>query len=121
MGVSIGAAIVGATTAFKIYSKSSEGAQKLTNTIKPVYKLVSNKYYVDQVYEVAVINPVVKCSKNLWKHFDSKVIDGVPKALGDIATGMGSFSRSLQTGNMQQYAMYIGIGIVVILSYVIMR
>lgn len=121
MGVSIGAAIVGATTAFKIYSKSSEGAQKLTNTIKPVYKLVSNKYYVDQVYEVAVINPVVKFSKNLWKHFDSKVIDGVPKALGDIATGMGSFSRSLQTGNMQQYAMYIGIGIVVILSYVIMR
>ena len=38
----------------------------------------------------------------------------------DIATGGGSFVRALQNGNMQQYAMYIGVGIVVVLSFVLM-
>lgn len=121
MGTSVGLAIAGAVIAYQMYTKVPEGPQSFTNSIKPVYNFINNKYYVDELYELALIKPLVMFSKKLWKHFDILVIDGVTKMIGYVVNGLGSFSRSLQTGNMQQYAMYIGVGVVVILSYVIMR
>ena len=107
--------------AYTFYVKKPEAPKKFAESIKPVYNLVYNKYFVDEAYFGGIINPLVNLSKNIWYYVDVNLIDKCTYWAGDLMRGMGSLSRSLQTGNMQQYAMYIGIGVVVVLSFVIMR
>lgn len=120
MGVSVGLATVSAIVAYQFYVKSPEAPKKFVESIKPVYNLVYNKYFVDEAYFAGIINPLVNISKNTWYYIDVNFIDKMTYWAGDLMRGMGSMVRSTQTGNMQQYAMYIGIGIVVALSFVIM-
>lgn len=121
MGASVGLAVVSAIVAYQFYVKSPEAPKKFAASIKPVYNLVYNKYFVDEAYFAGIINPLVNGSKNLWYYIDVNLIDKCTFWIGDLIKGMGSLARSLQTGNFQQYAMYIGIGVVVVLSFVIMR
>jgi NADH-quinone oxidoreductase subunit L len=121
MGTSVGLAAISAAVAYHFYVKSPETPKKIADGIKPVYNLVYNKYFVDEAYFGGIINPLVNVSRNIWYYIDVNFIDKMTYLAGDLMRGMGSFVRSLQTGNMQQYAMYIGIGVVVALSFVIMR
>ncbi|MGZ3774616.1 MAG: NADH-quinone oxidoreductase subunit L [Pseudobdellovibrionaceae bacterium] len=121
MGVSVGLALVSATVAYQFYVKSPAAPAKFAATIKPIYNLVYNKYFVDEAYFGFIINPLVNASRSIWYYVDVNFIDKATYLVGDLVRGMGSFVRSVQTGNMQQYAMYIGIGVVVVLSFVIMR
>jgi NADH-quinone oxidoreductase subunit L len=121
MGVSVTLASISAIVAYQFYVKSPEMPQKISTSIKPIYNLIYNKYFVDEAYFGGIINPLVNVSRSIWYHIDVNLIDKTTYVVGDLAKGMGSFVRSLQTGNMQQYAMYIGIGVVVALSLVIMR
>ncbi|MEN0059191.1 MAG: proton-conducting transporter membrane subunit, partial [Bdellovibrio sp.] len=121
MGVSVGLALISAIVAYQFYVKSPETPKKIAESIKPVYNLVYNKYFVDEAYFGGIINPLISLSRNVWYYIDVNFIDKATYLAGDLMRGMGSFVRSIQTGNMQQYAMYIGIGVVVALSFVIMR
>lgn len=121
MGTSVALASVSAFVAYQFYVKSPEIPEKIAAGIKPVYNLVNNKYFVDEAYFGFIINPLVNLSRNIWYYIDVNFIDKATYLASDLMRGMGSFVRSLQTGNMQQYAMYIGIGVVVALSFVIMR
>ncbi|WP_413583015.1 NADH-quinone oxidoreductase subunit L [Bdellovibrio sp. HCB288] len=120
MGTSVSLALISSIIAYQFYVKSPETPKKIAESIKPVYNLVYNKYFVDEAYFGGIINPLINLSKNTWYYVDVNFIDKCTYWAGDLVKGMGSLARSLQTGNMQQYAMYIGIGVVVVLSYVIM-
>ncbi|MEK2689399.1 NADH-quinone oxidoreductase subunit L [Bdellovibrio sp. GT3] len=120
MGTSVSLAAISSIIAYQFYVKSPETPKKIAESIKPVYNLVYNKYFVDEAYFGGIINPLINLSKNTWYYVDVNFIDKCTYWAGDLVKGMGSLARSLQTGNMQQYAMYIGIGVVVVLSYVIM-
>ena len=87
----------------------------------PIYKFASKKFLVDEAYFSWIINPLIKTSKNLWYYVDINFIDKLTFKAADVATGGGSFMKALQNGNMQQYAMYISVGVVVVLSFVLMR
>ena len=121
MAASSGLAVISAFIAYQFYVKKPEAPKKFVEMIKPVYNLVYNKYFVDEAYFGGIINPLIKLSKNIWFYVDVNFIDRITSLAADLMKGMGSLVRSFQTGNMQQYAMYIGIGVVVALSFVIMR
>lgn len=121
MAVSVGLAAISAFVAYQMYVRKPGSADKFAESIKPVYKVIYNKYFVDEAYFGAIINPLVRVSRNLWYYVDVNFIDKCTYWAGDIAKGAGSLVRSLQTGNMQQYAMYIGLGLVFILSFLLMR
>lgn len=121
MAVSVGLAGASAIIGYQFYVKRPEAPKKFAESIKPVYNFVYNKYFVDEAYFGFIINPLVNLSRNIWYYVDVNFIDKMTYLAGDLAKGMGSLVRSLQTGNMQQYAMYIGIGVVVALSFVLMR
>ena len=120
MGVSVLIAACSAGLAYWIYIIKPGASEKVKKSIRPIYELVNNKYLVDEAYVAAIINPLVNTSRNLWYYVDVNFIDKLTFKAADIATGGGSFVRALQNGNMQQYAMYIGVGIVVVLSFVLM-
>lgn len=121
MVVSVVGAILSASLAYYFYIVNPEAPAKLVEKIKPVYNLVYNKFLVDELYFSTLINPLVQFSKNLWMYVDVNFIDKATHLISDFTRGGGQFVRTMQNGNMQQYAMYVGIGLIMILSIVLMR
>lgn len=121
MGVSVLLASISAAVAYHFYVRAPEMPKKIAEALGPVYRLVSKKYLVDEIYFGLIIDPLVAFSKNLWNYIDVNFIDKTTYVLGDLMKGGGLMVRTLQTGNMQQYAMYLAIGLVAVLSFVLMR
>lgn len=121
MGVSLGFASISAFISYRFYVKSPEVPEKIANSIKPLHSLVSKKYLVDEFYFKVIIDPLVCFSKRLWLYIDVNFIDKTTYIISDIVKGGGGIVRALQTGNLQQYAMYIAIGLVIALSIIIMK
>ncbi len=121
MAISVGVAALSALAAYVMYTKKEGSSEKVAKTFGPVYNLVNNKYFVDEMYFAGIINPIISGSKNLWLYIDVNLIDKATYKITDLVRGGGTFVRSLQNGNMQQYAMYFGLGVVIALSFVLMR
>lgn len=120
MGISVFLAVVSATVAYQMYIVRPGSAESFVQKIKPVYNAVYNKYFVDEFYFGSIINPLVVASRNLWHHIDVQFIDRATYFVSDMVKSAGNLVRSSQNGNFQQYALYIGLGLVVALSAVIM-
>ena len=81
-------------------------------------RLLENKYYVDEVYDAAVINPINTVSREgLWKIFDVGVIDGLVNGLGRLVTDIGAIARYLQSGFVRAYAAIILLGALLVIGY----
>jgi len=81
-----------------------------------LYKLIYNKYFVDEIYDAAVVNPVVAGSREvLWKVVDVAVIDGAVNGAGNRARGIGGVLKRLQSGNIRSYAAWVLLGSVLLL------
>jgi NADH-quinone oxidoreductase subunit L len=121
MGASVFLAAVSAFVAYHFYVNAKEIPKKISESIKPIYQLINQKYLVDELYQMTIIEPIVNGGKNIWYYIDVNLIDRCTYWLTDSVRGGGSVVKSLQNGNMQQYALYIGMGVVFALSIVLMR
>lgn len=121
MGFSVVSAIISAAVAYHFYIRSTDLPAKVAAKLGGFYTLVSRKYLVDELYFKTIINPLVDVSRNLWHFIDVNFIDKTTYVLADLMKGGGGVVRTLQSGNLQQYAMYVGLGLVAVLSFVLMR
>jgi NADH-quinone oxidoreductase subunit L len=81
-------------------------------------RLLENKYYVDEIYDAAVINPIHTVSREgLWKIFDIGVIDGLVNGLGRLVTDAGKLARYMQSGYVRSYAAIILLGALILIGY----
>jgi NADH-quinone oxidoreductase subunit L len=82
--------------------------------------LLENKYYVDEIYDAAIINPIKAGSREgLWKLFDVAVIDGIVNGLGRGITQIGAVVRYLQGGFVRSYAAVILLGALALIGYIV--
>ncbi len=82
-----------------------------------IYRVLWNKYYVDEAYDAAIVRPILKTSDAfLWKVFDVKVIDGAVNGSGWVTQIVASWLRKIQTGVAQSYAVLLVGGILVVVS-----
>jgi NADH-quinone oxidoreductase subunit L len=80
-------------------------------------RILENKYYVDEVYDAALIHPIEGASREgLWKMFDIGVIDGILHGLGDAVTELGRLARYLQAGFVRGYAAIILVGALILIG-----
>ena len=85
-------------------------------SVKGLYTLVYNKYFVDEIYDAAVVKPVVNGSREvLWKGVDVGLIDGAANGVGARARDIGGVLRLLQSGNIRSYATWVLLGSVVVI------
>jgi NADH-quinone oxidoreductase subunit L len=71
-------------------------------------RILENKYYVDEIYDAALIHPIEVVSREgLWKIFDVGVIDGLLHSIGEAVTEAGRLARYLQAGFVRGYAAII--------------
>jgi NADH-quinone oxidoreductase subunit L len=81
-------------------------------------RLLENKYYVDEVYDAAIINPIkVGSREGLWKIFDIGVIDGFLHGLGQVVTEAGRLIRHMQAGFVRGYAAIILLGALAVIGF----
>jgi NADH-quinone oxidoreductase subunit L len=86
--------------------------------LRQMPRLLENKYYVDEIYDAAVIQPILVTSREgLWKIFDLGVIDGLIHGLGRTVVGFGKTVRYLQIGFVRVYAAIILFGAIIIVGY----
>ena len=85
-------------------------------------KLLENKYYVDEIYDTAIINPVVGTARNvLWRILDIKIIDGTVNGIAHLFGETGGVMRFIQTGLARSYAAIMLIGAIVLILYFTLR
>ena len=114
--VSTAVALSGVAVAYVTYMRKSISTDELAARFNGLYKFLLNKWYVDEFFMAAVVNPMKDISNFLWKIVDVKIIDGVVNGIGLGVVGASGRLRKLQTGLVANYALEIVIGIVVLLG-----
>ena len=113
-GVAVAAATVGLVVAWRMYSK---GAQR--PKLEGAYKVLYNKYYVDELYHAVVVGPLIWLSRNvLWKVIDEGIIDGAVNGIASVSSAIGDTVRHTQSGNTRSYAVWVLIGALVIFAII---
>jgi NADH-quinone oxidoreductase subunit L len=81
-------------------------------------RLLENKYYVDEIYDAAIIQPIkVGSREGLWRIFDLGVIDGILHTIGGAIVRFGRTIRYMQIGFVRGYAAIILAGALIIIGY----
>lgn len=118
MGISVAAAIGGFLIALNIYWKKSYVPGD-DSTITGIRKIVYNKYYVDELYSFTFISGTVSFARNLYRYFDSLIIDGAVNGIGRLFLRTGERMRSLQTGIVHDYMLSMITGVVLLFIYIL--
>jgi NADH-quinone oxidoreductase subunit L len=85
----------------------------LSDTLKsafgPIYTLLANKYYVDELYSVTIVKPLLILSRTvLWRGVDQGLIDtGLVNGFGRVLQAFGSVARRWQSGSIRNSATWI--------------
>jgi NADH-quinone oxidoreductase subunit L len=118
MGVSTAAAVAGLLLAYLFYVARPELPQRLAGKVHAMYSIMVNKYYVDELYDMIIVWPVVRASRDfLWKFVDASVIDGAVNGVGTLVRGSAAGLRRMQTGYVRTYAVWILLGGVAIVVW----
>jgi NADH-quinone oxidoreductase subunit L len=114
MGISTIVGLAGIAFAWARYKDRVPSAEP-TNALQ---KLVANKFYVDEIYNTFIVQPIKNASHFLlWKLFDTGVIDGIVNGVASLIRLIGGILRRLQTGLVQAYIVSMVVGIVLFLAY----
>jgi NADH-quinone oxidoreductase subunit L len=111
MLISVASGVIGIFVAWLLYVAKPAMADSLASSFKPLYTTLYNKYFVDEIYDAAVVKPLVNGSEVvLWKGADTGLIDGSVNGVGSLARGVGGVLRLLQSGNIRSYATWVLFG-----------
>jgi len=143
MFLSVGVAFAGIWLAYEFYRTKRLASELAARRMGGFYKLLFHKYYVDEIYDALFVNRT-KDLGTLLGQFDAKVIDGVGvdgtgwlARFGStlsmwwdkwIIDGLLNFGaklaqllsfpiRFLQTGTFSSYALFILLGLAILLAY----
>ncbi|HXI26849.1 MAG TPA: hypothetical protein VNG89_00450, partial [Vicinamibacterales bacterium] len=147
MVFSLVVAIAGISLAWKFYVTSPEISERLAKQWAGAHRTLSNKYYVDELYNATVISGTFASGRGLWTFdrnvvdgavngtswltvvsswfsglTDRTIVDGVVNLVGWIVQESSLAFRRFQTGLVQNYAMLMLFGIFAFVSvYLFMR
>jgi NADH-quinone oxidoreductase subunit L len=143
VGLSVAVALAGIAVAYRFYriDRSWSRPHYLASRFAFVYRLLLNKYWVDELYDATVVNGTIKLAEVLWevdarvvdgavngtRHttvgsswlsgiFDLRVVDGLVNLIGNGVRTIGRESRRLQVGYAQGYAMVMVFGAALLLG-----
>ncbi len=118
MILSVAVAALCAYLALRVYLYYPKTLEYCTKKLGGLHSLVLDKYRIDELYESLFIKPLIEASRALWAHVDVNFIDKITYVAGDAVRGTGSALRTLQNGNLQQYALYISLGVAAFIFYI---
>jgi NADH-quinone oxidoreductase subunit L len=131
-----GAAVAGVLVAAIMYLWRTLNPAEIAQTFKPIYKLLWNKWYFDELYWAVFVVPAMFLARQIaWFDrniidsilhgaaavyrggsrvvdaiFDQRVVDGSVNAFASWTWDFGLLLRKLQTGSLRQYVLFIVMG-----------
>ncbi|MHB8840723.1 MAG: NADH-quinone oxidoreductase subunit L [Candidatus Aquicultor sp.] len=115
MGASVLIVLIGIGFAYMKYMTSMLPSNVISKD-NFVYKLLVNKYYMDELYHYMLIVPTHAIARAALV-FDQTVVDGAVNGVAWVSMQFGKGLRHIQTGYVQNYALYMVIGLVVLLIW----
>jgi NADH-quinone oxidoreductase subunit L len=139
MGTSVLVAVLGIALAWSFYSGAFPFAipSRIASSLGGLYRLVRDKYRVDEFYEAVFVNGLIKKGGRLLWEIDARVVDLIPNGAAGLAVGLSNVSswfdrtfvdgavngvgnvfqaafrgmHRVQTGRIQNYALTMAFGI----------
>jgi NADH-quinone oxidoreductase subunit L len=117
--VAVAIALLGLLVAHFFYSTKPQAPEKLATTLGPVYQLVANKYYVDEIYAALIVKPLLAISRFFLEWVvDAAILGGLTWLLAGVANFTGAILQKWQSGNLRSYAGWLAGGAAVMLVFV---
>jgi NADH-quinone oxidoreductase subunit L len=118
--VAVLVALEGWLIADKFYRRKPERPAQYAAALPAGYKLLANKYYVDEFYGATVVKPLLGFSKYILEWVvDVGILGGAAWLLGGIATFAGAILQRWQSGNLRSYAAWLAAGAAAVLLFLL--
>ncbi len=112
-----GLGLVGLFSAFDLFLHRPKPSGS-PNPFAGVVKTLSNKYYIDELYDAAIVMPIKRTSEFfLWKFIDVEIVDGLVNAAGGVSRWVSRQFARAQNGLAPQYAAVMLAGAFVLIMY----
>ena len=121
MLISVIIVLFGIFIAHQLYIRNPETPKKLAERFKTPYRIIFNKYYVDEFYSMVIVKPVINFALFLWKIIDVKIVDGTANGIASLTKWVGELFRRTETGYLRNYALSLIFGAILILSYFLFK
>ena len=103
--------------AWRRYVKNDKGLLP-DDTSRPFFvKLISGKYFIDELYDTLFVKPLLWLSRFLHQVVELRFIDRIVNSVGQVVEWTGSTVRYVQTGNVGFYMFIMILGIILILFF----
>jgi NADH-quinone oxidoreductase subunit L len=120
MAVAVAIALIGWLIAHFFYSAKPATPAKLAAAVPGGYKLLLNKYYVDEFYGFTVVKPLLGLSKYLLEWVvEVGILGGAAWLLAALAKLSGAILQRWQSGNIRSYAAWLAAGAAAVLLFVL--
>ena len=119
--LSVVVVVAGFALALQRYKLTPVRAERVGEPRTALRALLLNAYYVDAVYDRAIVRPLLALSVGLARVFDLGVIDGIVNGVGRAVMAGGAGLRRLQTGYVVNYALTMLAGAVVLVAFLLVR
>lgn len=107
----------GVYVAYRMYAhgQQEESDAAVARRFGGLYEVWNEKYNLDEIYEGLIARPIVRLSERGLAVFDMKVLDGFVNGVGGTVRLFGSLLRYIQTGVVTNYALFLIVGVIVVL------
>jgi NADH-quinone oxidoreductase subunit L len=120
--VSVMVALAGMGLAYFLYLARPELPARIASRFQLLYNTLLNKYYVDEIYDAAIVKPIRQTSESLlWRGIDVGLIDGTVNGFAATVQNAGNLLKRMQNGYTRAYATWILCGAFVVLLYLVAR
>ena len=107
--------IGGILLAYLMYSSKRISAERVGDMFKPLYTMFLRKYWMDELYEDIIVRKTLIGGLFAGlQQVDTYAVDGTVNGVANGTSAGGGIIRRLQTGQLQLYGLFIGIGILAI-------
>ncbi len=114
--------VLGFVVAYYFYIMRPDLPPKIAAARGPIYLMLKNKWYFDEIYDVIFVRPLSWLARFLWKEGDGRIIDGIgPDGVSArVLDGVKVLVR-LQTGYLYTYAFVMLLGIAGAVTFFLLR
>ncbi len=119
MAASVAIGLAGIGLGYYMYVVKPEIPKSIFENFGVIYKVLFNKYYVDEIYDAIIVKPIKQLAMVCWKVIDVIIVDGTVLAFARVSRFTGEVSRLAQTGAIQVYGVFILLGLLATMGYLI--
>ena len=118
--VSLIVVAIGFFFAWLFYYKKPGTAGALALKVKPLYSLIENKYWVDEIYGALIVTPLLMFTRLILAGLiDTGLVNGSGALAGATTRGLSTITSRVQSGNIRSYAGWLALGAAAILVVMI--